>query len=152
MFITREADYGVRTVRALASGKKQNITAICEQEAIPRQFAYKILKKLNHAGIVSIIRGVNGGYVLNRDLKELTLYDILAAIDPELFLNKCLTPGFVCERNLEDGCLVHRELGRIQKIMEEELKKKTVYELLDMSAKEASPSSDPSDNPDNRFP
>lgn len=131
MFITREADYGIRTVRALASGEKMNVAAICQQEDIPRQFAYKILKELSRAGIVTIIRGVSGGYVLSADLEKLTLYDILTIIDADLFINKCMDPEYECERNRGLGqCRVHKELSRIQKVLEEELRKTPVCDLI----------------------
>ncbi|MDO5410614.1 MAG: Rrf2 family transcriptional regulator [Lachnospiraceae bacterium] len=131
MFITREADYGIRTVRALASGEKLNISAICEKEEIPRQFAYKILKKLSYAGIVSIIRGVNGGYVLNAKPDELTLFDIVSVIDRDLFINKCIDLNYDCERNHGgSACRVHGELMRIQNIMELELKKTPLSKLI----------------------
>ena len=131
MLITREADYGIRTVRALSSGEKMNIAAICEQENIPRQFAYKILKELSHAGIVSIIRGVCGGYILTADLEKLTLYDIISVVDTDLFINKCLDPDYDCERNRNlNPCRVHRELTRVQRILEEELKRTPMCELL----------------------
>ena len=131
MFVTREADYGIRIVRALASGKKMNIAAICEQENVPRQFAYKILKELSHAGIVTIIRGVSGGYVLSADLSKLTLYDILTVVDADLFINKCMDPEYDCERNQALGpCKVHKEISRIQKVMEEELKKTPICRLI----------------------
>lgn len=131
MFITREADYGIRTIRALASGQKMNIAAICEQEKIPRQFAYKILKKLNNAEIVSIIRGVNGGYVLAADLDKLSLYDIISAIDEDLFITKCMDFAYDCEQNRgKENCKVHQEFLRIQKVVQEELKKTPVSKLM----------------------
>lgn len=131
MLITRESDYGIRTVRALACGEKMNIAAICEQENIPRQFAYKILKELSRAGIVSIVRGVSGGYILTADLEKLTLYDIISVIDRDLFLNKCMEPGYVCDRNCDlNPCGIHQELVRIQNVMEEELKKTLIRDLI----------------------
>lgn len=131
MLITRESDYGIRTIRALACGKKMNIAAICEQEDIPRQFAYKILKELSRAGIVSIVRGVSGGYILTADLEKLTLYDVISVIDSNLFINKCMEQGYVCERNPDlNPCRIHQELARIQNIMEKELKKTPIRDLI----------------------
>ena len=131
MFFTREADYGIRMIRALSKGEKMNIAAICAAEEIPRQFAYKILKKLSTAEIVTIIRGVNGGYVLKRPLEELTLYDIVSVIDTELFLNKCLNTSYQCERNKEElSCKVHNELQRVQSVLVCELQKTPVKELF----------------------
>ena len=51
MLITRECDYAVRVVRALADGRRMSVGEICEKEFITAPFAYKILKKLQKAGI-----------------------------------------------------------------------------------------------------
>ena len=83
MLITRECDYAVRVVRALAAGGRMSVGDICDKEFITAPFAYKILKKLQKAEIVKGFRGVHGGYSLNRRAEDLTLYDIYTAIDPE---------------------------------------------------------------------
>ena len=113
MFITRECDYAVRVVRALWGESRLSVSDICEKEAITAPFAYKILKKLQKAEIVRRdIRGVHGGYSLNRGLDELTLYEVYSAIDPEMFIIECLDPKYNCVRDGQGGlpCLVHREL------------------------------------------
>ena len=80
MFITRESDYAMRVVRALMGETRLSVSEICEREAITAPFAYKILKKLQNAGIVEGYRGVHGGYALKRDPADLTLYDIYLAL------------------------------------------------------------------------
>ena len=50
MIMTRESDYAVRILRALAGGEKMTVGRICEAEFVPVQFAYKILKKLAKCG------------------------------------------------------------------------------------------------------
>lgn len=55
MFITRESDYAMRVVRALMGETRLSVSEICEREAITAPFAYKILKKLQNAGIVKDI-------------------------------------------------------------------------------------------------
>ena len=110
MLITRECDYAVRVVRALADGRRMSVGEICEKEFITAPFAYKILKKLQKAGIVKGFRGVHGGYSLNRVAKELTLYDVYTAIDPEFFIIDCLEPGYqcTCDGSGNQICTVHR--------------------------------------------
>ena len=71
MLITRECDYAVRVVRALAAGGRMSVGDICDKEFITAPFAYKILKKLQNAGIVKGYRGVLGGYALKKDPAEL---------------------------------------------------------------------------------
>ena len=95
--ITRESDYAVRMIRALKDGEQLTIEQICRKEQVPRQFAYKILKKLEKAGLVRIRRGAGGGCSLGRGLDVLTLLDVIRATDEEFFLNPCLKQGYRCE-------------------------------------------------------
>ena len=48
MLITRECDYAVRVLRAMAEEKRVSVNEICEKELITAPFAYKILKKLQN--------------------------------------------------------------------------------------------------------
>ncbi|MDO5799493.1 MAG: Rrf2 family transcriptional regulator [Eubacteriales bacterium] len=131
MLITRECDYAVRVVRALAPGKRMSVGEICEKESITAPFAYKILKKLQKAEIVRGFRGVHGGYSLRRPAEELTLYDIYTAIDPEFLIIDCLEPEYKCPRNSQDElCTVHCELCKIQKELCRLLGEKTLKEIF----------------------
>ena len=133
MFITRECDYAVRVIRALSGEERLSVSDICEREAITAPFAYKILKKLQKAELVKGFRGVHGGYSLNRDLTELTLFDVYIAIDPEMTIIECLDPDYDCIRNGKDSaiCLVHRELADIQKKLWELLGRKSLKTLFE---------------------
>ena len=57
MFITRECDYAVRVIRALAGESRLSVSEICEKESITAPFAYKILKKLQEAGACKGVPG-----------------------------------------------------------------------------------------------
>ena len=52
MVITRETDYALRILRALLDGKLHTAGQIAQDELLPQAFAYKILKKLEKAGLV----------------------------------------------------------------------------------------------------
>ncbi|MCD7909280.1 MAG: Rrf2 family transcriptional regulator [Clostridium sp.] len=133
MMITRESDYAVRIIRALRGGGLMTIQQICERECIPKQFAYKILKKLDLAGLVQIKRGAGGGCALARDLSLITLYDVIRATDEEFFLTHCLQGNFDCEYLAKSPCTIHRELARVQGVLERELQSRTMAELLGMN-------------------
>ena len=134
MLITRECDYAVRVIRALAGEKKRlSVSEICEMEAITAPFAYKILKKLQKSKLVKGFRGVHGGYSLNRAPEEMTLYDIYSAVDPELLIIDCLEDGYDCVRNSSAGgsmCKVHYELEKIQKQLCKMFRSRTIDELI----------------------
>lgn len=130
MLFTRESDYAIRIVRALKDEEKLTIKTICEREKLPEAFAYKIIKKLSKSGIVEIKRGANGGYVLNKNLKDLTLYDVVVSVEPDFAVMECINT--FCSRNGAKGmCKVHKELVYIQKQVENLLKRKTLEEILE---------------------
>ncbi len=133
MFITRESDYAVRVIRCLAGGEKRSVSDICEQEMITAPFAYKILKKLEQAGIVHGFRGVHGGYSLLRSPSELTLLDVYRAIDPDMVIIECMELGHQCVRDGFSGppCRIHRELEDIQKEIWKLLARKNLQQILD---------------------
>lgn len=132
MLITRECDYAVRVLRAMAGAERVSVSEICEKELITAPFAYKILKKLQESGFVRGYRGVHGGYSLDCDLDRMTLYDVYAAIDPGMFIIDCLDPDYNCARNGrgEAACTVHSELCEIQSELIRLLKRKTLKELM----------------------
>lgn len=126
MFITRECDYAIRVVRELANGEKKAVQQICEKEQIPLPYGYKILKKLEKAGLVQSFRGAKGGYNLLKSPDAITLYDVLMAVNEEFFINECMRQGAYCERNGDNGhCKVHNELFRIQGLLIQTLQEKS---------------------------
>ena len=131
MFLTKECDYAIRVVRELADLEIKPVRVICEKEHIPTPFAYKVLKKLDKAGIVKSYRGASGGYRLAKSPDSISLLDIVCAIDDHLFLNACLQDGHVCSRN-EDGesCKVHMELEKVQAVVIEAFKEKKMIEVV----------------------
>jgi len=130
MFLTKECDYGLRIVRALSGGEKSTAEQICAAENIPGQFAYKILKKLERAEYLRSSRGRDGGYWLTKSIDSISIYDIVTAIDKNLFINECLRKGHRCIKDTEDDpCYIHIELGRIQGILVNELRQKTISEI-----------------------
>lgn len=130
MLITRRSDYAMRICRVLHDGKVHNVREICQAEEIPKAFAYKISRELEMAGLVKSERGNQGGYYLNRPLSELTLYDVVNITEDDLAILHCMKEE--CNRNPDSmPCKVHQEIERIQNILIDELKKKTIEEILD---------------------
>ncbi|MGI5979028.1 MAG: RrF2 family transcriptional regulator [Oscillospiraceae bacterium] len=130
MLITRETDYAIRVVRALHRGGQLSAREIAERENMQQAITYKMLRKLYKAGVVESRRGVEGGYILTRPIDKLYLYDLFDALNEEMLLTECLEPGYNCANNQEGTCAVHRELSRIQKIIEAEMKRHPLSELL----------------------
>jgi len=131
MLLTKECDYSVRIVRTLSDGSKKTVEAISEAEHIPNKFAYKILKKLEHAGFLKSLRGRSGGYQISIPLDKITIYDIVTAVDNKLLVSECLQKDTTCPNNTEENpCAVHKEFEEIQEILKKSLTKKSMQEIL----------------------
>jgi len=130
MFFTRECDYGFRIMRSLCDGEMRTVKSISEMENIPYQYTFKILKRLRDAGFLQTIRGRDGGYVLNTSLDDITIYDVAAALNENLFINNCLKKSSHCSAKKREVCGYHQEIKRQQFILEKEMRSKKLSELV----------------------
>ncbi|HBB60655.1 MAG TPA: Rrf2 family transcriptional regulator [Lachnospiraceae bacterium] len=130
--ITNETDYAIRIIRALEDGQVHSVKVVCEEENIPLKFAYKILGKLRDAGIVSNTSGVHGGSRLTGDLRQFTLLDLMGILENRSELRKCLVPGYRCDwkDKKKCSCQVQEGLLKIQKKIDRELSRYSIYDLL----------------------
>lgn len=132
MLITRETDYALRVLRALAGGGRMTAEEICREELLPRQFAYKIFKKLEKAGLIGIARGPEGGCRLCADLKKVSLYDLAVAMGEDRSVSACTQDGFRCAWRESHGsrCQVHCQLLEVQGILDRELRARSLHRML----------------------
>jgi len=139
MLITRETEYAIRALRSLSAGSKKTLAQICEDEVVPQQFGYKILKKLSKAGYVYIKRGKEGGYIISDAFKDRTLYDLTSVMDNSTDISPCVMPGYVCEMHKCGGspCTVNVKLSALQQMLDTELKKIRLKELFEEQRKRA---------------
>jgi len=92
MEITQETDYAVRCVLYLSRGRQGEtvmIDRIAADMKIPRSFLAKILQKLAKGGIVTSFRGVKGGFMLAKLPAEISLLDVVEAIEGPVSMNRC---------------------------------------------------------------
>ncbi len=134
MIINQATDYGFRAVLYLAGQPRGTLVeaqVIAQNVVIPMRFLLKIMPSLIKAGIVKSQRGVGGGYTLAREAKDITLLDILEAIEGPIYLNRCLLDEDLCSRHAAPGCKVHQALADIQDNLNSEFECYTIADLLD---------------------
>lgn len=104
MQITRQADYAVRAVLHLArtGGQRTATSLIAEEQKIPASFLAKIISQLSIAGFLHTSRGARGGVTLARPPKDITLLEVIEAIDGPIQLNECVGNKGSC--SFEDNC------------------------------------------------
>jgi Rrf2 family protein len=99
MQITRQADYAVRAVQYLADmddGTRAATSTIAQRKHIPPSFLAKIVSQLSVAGVVQTSRGARGGVSLAREPEDITLLEVVEAIDGPITLNECVTDPSAC--------------------------------------------------------
>jgi Rrf2 family protein len=87
MRVSAKAEYACIAMLELAANFAEpqpvRVKAIADAHGIPLRFLVQILLQLKTAGLVASVRGAAGGYQLARRPAEITLADIIGAIDPE---------------------------------------------------------------------
>jgi len=101
MFSTR-SEYGVRVMIQLARRRGTGpvpLTGIAQAEALPLAYLEQLVSRLRKADLVSSTRGAHGGYELSRDPAEITMAEVVQALEGDLAPIECITEG-------QDGVMV----------------------------------------------
>lgn len=104
--ISRMSDYAIVLLTTLASGKtvQSNARALSEQTGLSQPTVGKLLKTLTANGLLSSQQGRHGGYSLARLAANISLADIIEAIDGPIAMTECFSTDHDCER--ESNCSV----------------------------------------------
>ncbi|HNO93894.1 MAG TPA: Rrf2 family transcriptional regulator, partial [Anaerolineales bacterium] len=122
MQITRQADYAVRAVLHLArNGDQRTATSsIAEEQRIPPSFLAKIISQLSIAGLLHTSRGARGGVTLARTPQEITLLEVIEAIDGPIQLNECVGDTGAC--SFDENCPLRPVWCEAQEVLVKRLK------------------------------
>jgi Rrf2 family protein len=118
MQLTRAADYAVRVMVHLAgcpAGMRATRAELAAGGDVPQHFLSKILQALSRGGLITSKRGVAGGFVLAKPPDEVTLLNVVEAVEGPIVLNVCLSGGPGCER--ESTCAVHPVWAKAQEAL-----------------------------------
>lgn len=94
MKLSTKGRYGLRAILDLALHEEEgniSISAISERTRITVNYLEQLISKLRKAGIVTSIRGAQGGYKLAKDMKEISVGDILRALEGDLAPVSCIS-------------------------------------------------------------
>jgi Rrf2 family protein len=108
MQITRQADYAVRAVlflSGLENASRAPTSHIAREKQIPPSFLAKIVSQLSVAGVVQTSRGARGGVSLARPAEDISLLEVIEAIDGPITLNECVVDASSC--TFGEDCPVH---------------------------------------------
>ena len=111
--MSKLTDYGIVLMSHLASKTYQKHSAHILSEAVkmPLPTVRKVLKLLSQAGLLTSERGVQGGYNLSRNPKQISVADIITAIEGPIALTECVSTESHCEQ--EPHCDIQTNWTRI---------------------------------------
>ena len=113
--LTRGGEYAVRAMTYLArfpDGHVASLRDIGRAQDIPESFLAKILQSLVHAGLAVSQRGAHGGFALARPAGQITMRDVIEAVDGPISVNLCTLDPEDCQRS--GDCEVHKAWLRAQ--------------------------------------
>jgi len=134
MQITRQADYALRAVLYLArqeNSERAATSTIAEEQNIPPSFLAKIISQLSIAGLLHTSRGARGGVTLAREPKEITLLEVVEAIDGPIQLNECVGDENSC--SFGKKCPLHSVWCNAQDELVTRLKATNFADLLQIA-------------------
>ena len=127
--LSTTAEYALRIVTHLAEVDEDQQTSeqIAQATKVPADYALKILHALGRAGLVRGQRGRGGGFSLDCDPAQTTLYDVVSVIDPIRRITSC---PLELKGHRKQLCALHRRLDEIIALLESSLREFTIADLL----------------------
>ena len=113
--LTRGTDYGIQGILYLATQPYEQVTLlhdIAKNQGIPETYLAKIFQDLTKAGLVRSHRGAKGGFRLAQPPSEISLRQVIEALQGPISLNRCLDIRDVCARS--ETCPVSQVLRKGQ--------------------------------------
>ncbi|MBM7557560.1 RrF2 family transcriptional regulator [Halanaerobacter jeridensis] len=133
MKLSQASDYAFRAVLYLAKqgvGNRVDAQTISEVENIPKRFLLKTFRKLAQTDIIESYRGKYGGYALAKDPADVTLLDVVEAVEGPIEVNRCLVEPEACNKQGADTCRIHHALYDVRETITDKLKEYTFAKLL----------------------
>ncbi len=130
MELTRKGEYAIRGILYLAQqppGKVSLISEIAEATGAPQTFLAKIFQSFAKLGLINSYRGTGGGFTLARPAADITMREVVEAVEGPIIPNRCLIGNGVCERGKE--CRVHPVWRKVQTQVVQILDSVTIEEL-----------------------
>lgn len=130
MELTRKGEYAIRGIIYLArlpQGKVALVSDIAEATKVPQTFLAKIFQSFAKLGLVNSYRGTGGGFMLARPAAQISLREVVEAVEGPIVPNRCLLGEGMCE--LGAKCLVHPVWRKVQGQVVQILDSVTIEEL-----------------------
>ncbi|MEF9878686.1 MAG: Rrf2 family transcriptional regulator [Clostridia bacterium] len=130
MKLSTRGKYGLYAMFDLAKHAGEGPRALQSIAAtgVPKQYLEQLLGNLRRAGLVSTVRGAQGGYLITRPTNEISLLNIIDAVEGPIELSECTSDEHTCERSC--GCPVRWVWQQVTDSINAELDKIKLSDML----------------------
>ena len=126
--ISKSTEYALRAVICLArSEERLNVGQVAELTKVPSRYLAKVLQRLVHAGLVKSTRGRSGGFTLATEPNEMTILQVVSAVDPIKRISCC--PLDLPEHK-DCLCALHQRMDDALASVEAAFQKSTLADVL----------------------
>ena len=132
MQLTRSADYAVRAMLDIAAQtsdeeSRARTHMVAQRQDIPPALLAKLVPLMVRAGLVDSQRGARGGLILARPASEISMLEIVEAVEGPIAVNRCTATPTQCDR--VDRCSVHPVWQKAQDYLVHLLKTTSLADL-----------------------
>ncbi len=133
--LSRLADYGVVLMSQMAGSQEDlhNAQTMADATQLPLPTVSKVLSVLARAGLLTTMRGAKGGFKLARNARQISVAEIISALDGPVALTQCIEQGpGICE--VEGICSTRRGWQTINAAVQRALEGVSLAELAEPAA------------------
>lgn len=132
MKLSTKCRYGARAIIEIAKFYNNGYIKrkdIVKNQEIPDSYLENILVTLKNAGLIVTVRGSSGGYALSKPPSEISLLDIVRALEGNHVIVDCLSNPLLCNRI--DTCATRGVWKKLQESKESILDSVTLQKIID---------------------
>ncbi|MCH5138394.1 Rrf2 family transcriptional regulator [Clostridiaceae bacterium UIB06] len=134
MKLSTKGRYGVKAMVDLAihyGEEPASIKSISERQHISEYYLEQLFSPLRKANIIKSIRGAQGGYILSRKPKDITVADIMAVLEGPVEISDCIEQDRETSCNNIDCCATRLLWSRIKESIDSVMESTTLQDMLD---------------------
>jgi Rrf2 family protein len=127
--LSQTAEYALRAMVWIADHPEEPQTAevIATAMQVPRNYLSKVMRQLVEHGVVKAQRGKSGGFCLARSMSDISVLDVVNAVDPVQRIHSC---PLHLERHKNQMCPLHRKLDAAAAAIEKEFRCTPILQLV----------------------
>lgn len=132
--ISQTAEYALRAIThmALNPSKAQTSHEIAEATLVPPPYLSKVLQALGRSGLIMAQRGLHGGFTLLKSPQDISVFEIIQAVDP---LRRITTCPLGIQSHGVNLCPLHKRLDNAMETLECSFRETTIAEILNEPTK-----------------